>query len=34
MQSMCCRSTGREVLLNLKSRGMNAPELAIDPSHR
>ena len=25
--SMCCRSTGREVLLSLKSRGMNAPKL-------
>jgi putative transposase len=32
--SMCCRSTGREVLLSLKSRGMNAPKLAVGPSHR
>ena len=29
--SMCCQSTGREVLLSLKSRGMNAPKLADLP---
>jgi hypothetical protein len=34
MQSMCCRSTGREALLSLKSRGMTTPKLAIGPSHR
>jgi putative transposase len=31
---MCCRSTGREVLLSLESRRMNAPKLAVGPSHR